>query len=137
MELNVRKDYHLYFLLFEYFQFHNDHYKFTSILGTLCFSCSQGSIKNIISTSLEIQLNIGHLLHEKPPQLHEMIQSVQNSYLLISLQSLSFITSFLFLIFPLHLPFYIIFPFRLSSLTRVKSSEMSSSFINILFPFSL
>jgi len=58
------------------FLFHVDHNTNTSMLETLDSSCSQVPIRNIISISLEIQLNIGPFLHGKPWQFYEMIPSV-------------------------------------------------------------
>jgi hypothetical protein len=68
----------------EDFLFHVDLNTNPSILGTLYSSCSQVSTRIIISISLEIQLNIDPFLHGKPWNLHERIQSVSDSYLLLS-----------------------------------------------------
>jgi hypothetical protein len=81
--------------------------------------------------------NITPLLHGKPQQFQERIQSVPNFYLLLSFWSLSLIITFLFLIIAHFSSFLAPFTFGTSFLNSAWSSRTRSSFINILNPFKL
>ena len=119
------------------FLFHVNHKTNPYTLGTLDSSCSQVSTRQIISISLGIQLIIGPLHHGKPWQFQKRIPIVRNSYLLLSLWSLSLTIAFWFLIIANFPSFLSSFTFWTSFLNSTWSSGMRSSFINIPDPFKL